>query len=131
MGDLFEPPEGWEQECTHLVGRGGEPEPGVCRASTDRAGLGIAPGRTDSFFLRVAANEPRRGQREVLVRFTDGTEFSIPGVEVPIRAATIETYGGLLGFSLLFVLIAIVEIRRRRKATAAKAAVQADIPPAD
>lgn len=115
--DTFFAPNGWEKECANLIGPGARVVPGTCTAAVDSPGKGIAPGRSAEFGMRLArggGHHRRPGQ--VTVRFADGTQTIVAGVELPTASTTSERLYALIGFALVFLIIVIVQTRRRRKA---------------
>ncbi len=113
--DTFHAPEGWSKESTYLVNVGVPDKPGTCTASVDSARKGIPPGRSAEFSVRLATGGAHRRPGQVTVRFADGTQTIVAGVELPTASTTPERLYGLIGFALVFVIIVIVQTRRRRK----------------
>ena len=115
--DTFTPPAGWQFECTHLARLGaGRPAPGVCRAWVDSPAMGIVPGSSARFYMRVARAGALRRFGSVRVRLADGTELSISGVELPTAPSAGERYVLLAGLALLLAIVAFVAYRNQRKA---------------
>lgn len=115
--DTFFAPDGWEKECTNLIRVGARNAPGTCTTWADSAEKGIAPGRSAEFGMRLAsAGGHHRRAGRVTVRFADGTQTIVAGVELPTASTTPERLYGLIGFALVFLIIVIVQTRRRRKA---------------
>lgn len=115
--DTFITPDGWEKECINLIRVGARNAPGTCTASVDSPGKGIAPGRSTEFGMRLArGGGHHRRPGHVTVRFADGTQTIVAGVELPTASSTSEQLYALIGFALVFVIIVIVQTRRRRKA---------------
>ena len=114
--DTFITPDGWEKECTNLMRVGARNAPGTCTAWADSPEKGIAPGRSAEFSVRLAAGGAHRRSGQVTVRFADGTQTIVAGVELPTASTTSEQLYALIGFALVFVIIVIVQTRRRRKA---------------
>jgi hypothetical protein len=123
-GDLFKPPENWEQELSPLFAH----DRGFCRASVRHPHDGILRNRTGTFWLRICADDAQTGHGDVLIRFADDRECIVPGVETPRPPKSSERLGGLAGFGLLIAAIVVIEVRRRRKARRAQAAPPADAP---
>jgi len=114
--DTFITPNGWEKECTNLMRVGARDAPGTCTAWADSPEKGIAPGRSAEFSVRLAAGGAHRRPGQVTVRFADGTQTIVAGVELPTASTTPERLYGLIGFALVFAIVVIVQTRRRRKA---------------
>lgn len=118
--DTFVTPAGWQQECTNLMIAGQAREPGVCRAWPKPNASGLTPGRSAEFALRVAREGAQRRTGTVLVKFADGTQVSIPGVEVPTRESVPERFAALIGMALIVGLLIVFQLRARRKAVSAR-----------
>ncbi len=115
--DTFIPPTGWEFECTHLSRVGsGRPRPGVCRAWVESPAMGIAPGGSARFRMRIARAGALRRYGTVRVRLADGTEVSVGGVELPAAPSVGERYVLLIGLALLLGVIGWVGYRSQKKA---------------
>ncbi|MCH8991974.1 MAG: hypothetical protein IIA44_09540 [Acidobacteria bacterium] len=113
-GSLFFAPEGWNTECTFLVNVGVRDSPGVCTAFVDSAAVGIAPGRSARFNMRIDAAGAIRAGGEVFIRFADGTEAVVAGVELPQAETTGEKYVPLIGLGVMLLVVVIVQKRRTR-----------------
>jgi hypothetical protein len=116
LADTFHAPDGWKKECINLIHVGASKKPGTCTASVDSPGKGIAPGRSAEFGMRLArggGHHRRPGQ--VTVRFADGTETTVGGVELPTASTTSERLYALIGFALVFAIVVYVQVRRRRR----------------
>ncbi len=122
--DMFQTPKRWQQSCTNMIGAGKPTHlSGVCIAQADSPQDGIAPGRAAEFGMRLAllgGDHPRPGA--VTIRFADGTETVVSGVELPTAAATHERLVSLIGFALIFGIVVLVQVVRRRKKGPARAA---------
>lgn len=129
-GALFFAPEDWSVECTFLVNVGVEDRPGVCTArnvlfaeapagfARNNTALGSKPGSardTLDFRMQVLLRGTRRGQGQVLVRFADGSEVYVAGVELPQREAVGDKYVPLIGLGLIFLIWVIARSRSRAK----------------
>lgn len=124
--DTFFPPAGWKQECTHLMIAGQPRGSGVCRAWVESAADGIAPSRSAEFGLRVAREGAQRRPGNVRVRFADGTEYVVAGVEVPARESVQERFVALIGTALIVAALVWVQMRSRRRTAAATGGQAAD-----
>jgi len=114
--DTFLTPDGWEKECTNLIHVGARKKPGTCTASVDSPGKGIASGHSAEFGMRLARGGGyHRRPGQVTVRFADGTQTIVGGVELPTASTTSERLYALIGFALVFVIVVYVQVRRRRK----------------
>jgi hypothetical protein len=111
---LFFAPDAWQTECTYLVNVGVRDLPGTCKA------WGETP------HTKVARERTRRLNGKVLVRFADGTEGSVTGVELPQTESLAEKYTPLVGLALIFAAAIVLQrIRGRRRPTAPHSAVDA------
>jgi hypothetical protein len=111
--DTFIVPPGWTMQCTNLASR----QPGTCTAIADSRQTGIARGRSTEFGMRLAnlsGHHARPG--DVTVGFADGTETTVADVELPTPSSTPERLVALIGFVLVFGILVLVQLRRRRKA---------------
>ncbi len=117
--DLFTPPRGWEIECTFLVNVGVPEKPGICTATATDPADGIQPGRTARFDMRIAKLETYRGEGEAKLRFSDGTETIVGGVELPRGLTLAERSGPALGFAVVVLIMILVGTRARKKRAAA------------
>jgi hypothetical protein len=118
---LFFPPGGWSNDCTALVKVGAKDEPGFCTARATAPAEGIAKGRSTPFSMQIAAAGAKRGLGEVVVRFADGSETRIAGVELPQQEGLGDRYVSLIALGavfLIFVAVQAVRNRRRRAASA-------------
>ncbi len=114
--DTFTPPRGWKFECTHLARLGaGRPEPGVCRAWVETPTMGIVPGSSARFYMRVARAGALRRFGRVRVRLADGTELSVAGVELPTAPSVGERYVLLAGLAVLPGVVGWVGYRSQKK----------------
>lgn len=129
-GTLFFAPEDWFVECTFLVNVGVEDRPGVCTARNKLfAEAPARPARNDvaprsrpvsgkgnlDFRMQVVLKGTRRGQGKVLVRFADGSEVYVAGVELPQRETAGDKYVPLIGLGLIFVVWVIARSWGRAK----------------
>lgn len=125
--DLFTPPEGWTQECHHLVGlRESKTGLPMCSATADEGNPGIVRGQSATFQMRIAPKGAKRGRREVKIRFADGRTTIVAGVELPRPETAAERYTRLVGFGVLFVVFLLgraVWTRRRKSEQSAPPAV--------
>jgi len=115
--DTFTAPKGWKTECTYLVGIGVPDKPGVCRAMPESPGAGLVRGASAEFRMRIAGGgtTPQPGRGRVLVRFADGSETAVEGVEVPQAPAASTRYIPLIGLAAIFAAVVAVREYRRRK----------------
>jgi len=129
--DLFTTPPGWEQKCTNLrmIG-GGDDAPGVCTATMAAGNIGIPPGGTAQFGLRIAREGANRGRDVVKVRLADGTALELTDVELPVAPTFFEQFGTVLGLSALLVAFIAVQIVRQRRRRAAVTSTPVDQPAA-
>jgi len=120
-GGLFFPPKGWSGDCTALVQVGAKDEPGICTARAPAPADGIAPRQSAPFSMQIASSGAKRGLGEVIVRFADGSEARVAGVELPQREAAGDKNLPLYGLGGLFAIFVIAQAirKRRRRATSA------------
>ena len=111
--NLFFTPTGWAQDCTNLVAVGFKDASGRCIARSGN-GPGIAPGRSAEFKMQIAALGARRATGSVRVRFGNGDETVIGGVEISASEPIGDKAVPLVGLSIVF-LIAILARRRKRR----------------
>jgi len=115
---LFFAPQGWSSECTALVHVGVKDEPGVCTARAGSPGEGIAPGRFATFSMQIAPAGAKRGRGEVTLRFDDGTEMRVGGVELSQAEGLGDKYVSLIGLGLVFMIFILAQAIRKRRKTA-------------
>ncbi len=108
-GDLCLPPEGWTSELS--------PAACVCRAPS--AIEGIAPGRSLDVRVRVGPLGAQRGQGGVIVRFADGTEKKVGGVDLPVPESTGDQFVPLIGLGIVMLVVILAQRRGRRRKDAA------------
>lgn len=118
--DTFEVPDGWEKECTNLLGVGTRRfQTGVCQARPKPGVSGIRRGRQDSFRMRIAGiggARPRSG--EVTIGFADGSQVVVAGVQLPSAPSWGEKHAMGIGLALIFVVLIVLQVRRKRVAAA-------------
>ena len=112
---LFFPPPGWLGDCTALVKVGAKDEPGVCTARAPGSADGIAPGRSATFSMQIAATGAKRGPGEVVVRFADGNETRVSGVELPQQEGLGDKYVSLIALAGVFTIFLIAQAVRKRR----------------
>jgi hypothetical protein len=113
---LFFSPQGWSGDCTALVHVGTKDEPGICTARATAPADGIAPGRSAPFSMQIAAAGAKRGPGEVVLRFADGSETRVAGVELPQQEGLGDKYVSLIALGGVFIVFAAVQaIRKRRR----------------
>lgn len=112
---LFFAPPRWTTDSTYLVNIGVEDRPGVCRASADGSGSGIVRGTSAEFRMQVSSDGTQRGRGNVRVRFADGIEVEVPGVEVPVRIGRADRYMPLIGLGAIAALAVLARALRGRK----------------
>ncbi len=105
---LFSGPQGWSNVDTAGA-------PGGWAPDGEASAGGIAPGASASFTMRVDALKAKRKESSVLIRFADGTETTVTGVETPHRPASLERYSMPIGLAGLGVIWLIVRIVRKKR----------------
>ncbi len=113
---LFFAPVTWLTDCTFLVNVGVEDSPGVCVATAPAPTEGIPPGRSAEFSMQCSAAGARRAMGAVTVRFADGKEIEVAGVELPTREGVGDKYVPLVGLGAIAVILVLVAALRRRSA---------------
>lgn len=114
-GGLFFPPPGWSSDCTALVHVGAKDEPGICTARAAAPAGGIAPGQSMAFSMQIAARGAKRGPGEVAVRFADGNETRVAGVELPQQEGLGDKYMSLIALGGVFTIFVIAQAFRKRR----------------
>ena len=115
---LFFAPDGWTTKSTFLVNVGVEDRPGVCTATADSPAKGIVRGNSGKFRMQINQRGTQRGRGTVHLRFADGAELDLPGVEVPVAEGLGDKYVSLIGLggiAVAFLLIRAWRGRRRPK----------------
>lgn len=113
--NLFFPPDGWESSCTGLVAVGAKNEPGLCTVKPASGKEGLTPGRSVELRMQIAAAGAKRRAGSVVVRFADGAEFSVAGVELPTRESSGDRYVAPTGLGLIIMILAFRNARRKRR----------------
>jgi hypothetical protein len=121
---LFLAPDGWSTDSTFLVNVGVEDRPGTCTARVGQPASGIKRGATGTFQMRVYQPGTRRGQGTVVVRFADGSEVQVSGVEMPTPEAMSDKYAPLIGLGAIFIIWLAIGAKRRGKIRRTKASEQ-------
>lgn len=117
---LFFAPPNWSIDCTALVNVGVKDEPGVCTARAVAPADRLSPGQSVAFSMQIASAGAKRGPGEVTVRFADGNETRVAGVELPQQEGLGDKYMSLIalgGVFTIFVIAQAVRNRRRRSAS--------------
>jgi len=112
--DLFQAPPGWVTKCTNLVGVGVADPRGECAAESAPPVDGIRPQRSAQFTMRIAAAGAQRRTGTVTVRFADGREAQVAGVELPQSEPKSEQFMPLMGLGVIFAIFVIIVACRRR-----------------
>jgi len=133
QADLFTGPPGWE-----VKGREGEEalrnSSGALMfsAQAPTGAPGIAPGRSGEFEMRIKPKKsPTRGRGEVWVRFADGSETWIGGVEVPLPPTASSKYLRLIALAILFAAFVAGRTLWNRRRRSGAVAPRADAPPSE
>ena len=113
---LFFAPDGWSTESTFLVNVHVKDSPGVCTARVNEGSTGIPQGRSGTFRMRIHKEGTRQGVETVLVRFADGSEIHVPGVQLAVPEAVSDRFGPLIGLGAIFLLLLAIQAGRRTKA---------------
>jgi hypothetical protein len=115
--DMFRTPPGWEQECTYLANVGVKEKPGVCIGRPGQGSMGVLPGHSEAFGLSTTADRPPIGRGTVIVRFADGKEVKVAGVQLPeAPPGGITRHVPLIGVAAIFFgWVLFRTLRGRRK----------------
>jgi len=111
--DSLNAPAGWSQEWKNRAMLGGKDAPGWVRATVADALQGIRPGGSATFELRLARGDTLTRRGNVTVRFADGTQFVVAGVQVPAAPSFLERYVMVFGLAAIFIIAVLVHVRRR------------------
>ncbi len=112
---LFFAPKGWTSACTNMVNVGAKDLPGICTATANSPGEGIAQGRSASFSMQIASGAVKRGSGKVIVGFADATTQEIGGVLVPVPETRGDRYIPLIGLGAILLGFFILQAIRRRR----------------
>ncbi len=112
MADICNGPDGWTIQLTGFLGADGLE--GICSAESTE---GLSRGVPLVFKLRVGPQGTPRGQGDVLVRFSDGTEVKVRA-QVPIKPSFVAGHLSLFGLGGVFVLLVLIRLLRRKKTDA-------------
>jgi hypothetical protein len=114
--DLFSVPPGWQSKTTFLVNVGVPDEPGVCIATAQPPNPGIVRGGSARFGMRITAKGAPVGKGAVKVRFADGREVLVTGVELPEPpASSFKFLPVVVGAIILVLWVVIRTLRERRR----------------
>jgi hypothetical protein len=119
---LFFAPKGWTSSCTNLVAVGALDATGVCTATATVLADGIAPGRSATFGMQLAAGSIKRGSSEATIGFADSSTQTVSGVLVPVPETFADRYISLLGLGAILAGFVVFQALRSRK----KDRIQAD-----
>lgn len=112
---VFDVPEGWDRNCTHLLQPGSRDEPGTCTATSAAPTSEIERGASATFTMRVFQRGTQRTRRTVSIGFADGAQVEVPGVELPARESFGDRYISLLGLGSIFLVWLLVRTVRGKK----------------
>ena len=115
---LFLAPQGWETDCDRHTGTAFEHGAETCAARTPSPASGIAHGATEEFEMRLYRSGARRGPGTVLIRFADGSEVRVGGVELPRRKGLGDRYVALFALGAAFAVWGVVRAVRRLRTSA-------------
>jgi hypothetical protein len=115
MADLCTGPDGWTMRLTGFLGAKGRR--GVCSAESTE---GLPRGVPLAFKLRVGPRGTPRGEGDVVVRFSDGTEVKVRA-QVPVKPSFVAGHLSLIGLGGVFLLLVLISLRRRNKTGATPA----------
>jgi hypothetical protein len=112
--DMWNIPDHWERETINLQGLPGvTEEAGVFKAWADPP-RGIQAGGSAEFEMRINRKEAYRGTGTVVVRFADGGEAKVAGVDLPCPPSFLENHGmPIVMAALLLILVGYKAIKHR------------------
>ena len=114
--DLFYGQTGWSiKGTTYLVHVGVPDLAGVCKATAESPANYIRPGGSAIFTMRISPKGADRGKGQVKVRFADGSERIIDGVELPRQPPQEYKFATLIALAVLFVGFVIFKTLRQRR----------------
>lgn len=113
---LFFAPTGWSTDCTFLVNVGVEDSPGACVAGAPAPSDGIQPGRSAEFRMQCSARGASRGIGVITIRFADGIEREVAGVELPQPEGIGDKFVPLIGLAAIAGIFALIAAIRNRRA---------------
>ncbi len=114
---VFDVPERWDRDCTHLLKPGSKDKPGTCMATSTEPRSGIERGASATFTMRVWQSGTQRTRGTVSIGFADGAQVEVSGVEVAAREAFGDRYVTLLGLGSIFLVWLLVRAVRGKKAS--------------
>jgi len=117
--DTWTVPENWQTDTVNLQGLGVRKESGLLKAWTDDPRLSISPGESAKFTARINRRGALRGTGAAVVRFADGTEVRVGGVDVPCSPSILERVGMPFGLGALLLLYLAFRFAKRRRGTPA------------
>ena len=104
--DIFKPPTGWTSEKVR----------GKFIAKANSPSARIFFNRPTKFTMRISAAEAIRGTGTVKIKFADGSELDVDGVELPRKSSVFERFGGIIVLVLIIAAgLAINKIRKRNQ----------------
>lgn len=112
---MFFAPEGWQSDCGRGAGAVRERRAGTCVAVAASPASGIPYGAAAEFRMRLSGSGARRARGAVLIRFADGDEVQVDGVELPQRETIGDKYVSLFALGAIFATWVVVRAVRRRR----------------
>jgi cbb3-type cytochrome oxidase subunit 3 len=126
---LFSAPDNWKQGTPaemNLVRLGWNSNPGLCWTEPTAGNPGVGPGMTAVFSMQIAAVGALRAPGTVTVKFADGTQVQVAGVQLPTQPVKTSPWTALFGMGLIFVLFIVYRERSKRKQAASTALADDD-----
>jgi hypothetical protein len=114
---MFFAPEGWQTDCGRGAGAVRERRAGTCVAVAASPASGIAHGTAAEFRMRLSGSGAKRARGSVLIRFADGDEVQVDGVELPQRETIGDKYVSLFALGAIFATWVVVRAVRRRRSS--------------
>jgi hypothetical protein len=112
---MFFAPDGWQTDCGRGAGAVRERRAETCVAAAASVASGIPHGAAAEFRMRLSGSGARRARGTVLIRFADGNEAQVDGVELPQRETIGDKYVSLFALGAIFATWAVVRAVRRRR----------------
>jgi len=112
---MFFAPEGWQTDCGRGAGGVRERRTGTCVAAAASPASGIGQGTAAEFGMRLSGSGARRASGTVVIRFADGSEAQVDGVELPQREAVGDRYVSLFTLGAIFATWVVVRAVRHRR----------------
>lgn len=112
---VFEAPRRWDtSKTTYLVNVGVPDKAGFCVAEAIAPTPGISRGSSREFKMSLNVQRGLLGKGTVIVRFADGTEAKVFGVELSVPPEPSGKWVPLIGAGAIFVVWVLIRTLRQR-----------------